>query len=250
MATKTAKGLVEYAKAQLGKPYWYGSFGQLGTKDFYDQKKRQYPGYYKWSYDASDAGKKVHDCVGLIKGYLWCDSPTDNTPTYNSAQDVSANGMYSVCKTKGAIATLPEVPGVLVFKPGHVGVYIGNGEVIEARGHNYGVVKTKVKDRGWVNWGYCPYIEYLAEEKKTTETTTTANTTNVKLPVLKKGAKGATVKAMQILLIGYGFTMGSYGADGSFGPATDKALRKYQEANKLAVDGSCGPATWAKLLGV
>lgn len=246
---KTAKGLVEYAEAQLGKPYWYGSFGQLGTKDFYDQKKKQYPSYYNWSYDASDAGKKVHDCVGLIKGYLWCDSPTDNTPTYNSAQDVSANGMYSACKTKGAIATLPEVPGVLVFKDKHVGVYIGNGEVIEARGHDYGVVKTKVTDRGWVNWGYCPYIEYPVEEE-VEEEKETANTTDVKLPVLKRGAKNASVKAMQILILGYGFTMEGYGADGSFGGATERALKKYQAANGLEADGSCGPKTWAKLLGV
>lgn len=53
---------------------------------------------------------------------------------------------------------------MLVFMDKHVGVYIGNGEVIEARGHAYGVVKTKLKDRPWVNWGYCPYITY--EEKK------------------------------------------------------------------------------------
>ena len=70
------------------------------------------------------------------------------------------------------------------------------------------------------------------------------------MPVLKRGAKGATVKAMQILILGYGFDMEGYGADGSFGGATERALKKYQQANGLAVDGSCGPATWAKLLGL
>lgn len=49
--------------------------------------------------------------------------------------------MLSVCKEKGKIATMPDVPGVLVFMSGHVGVYIGGGEVIEARGHEYGVIK-------------------------------------------------------------------------------------------------------------
>lgn len=72
----------------------------------------------------------------------------------------------------------------------------------------------------------------------------------VEIKLLKKGAKGNSVKSMQILLIGYGFSCGSYGADGSFGGATDKAIREFQKANGLSVDGVCGPKTWAKLLGV
>lgn len=161
--SKTNTGLVAYAKAQVGKPYWYGTFGQKADKSLYDSKKKQYPDHYKWGYPIKDNGIKVHDCVGLIKGYLWCDSATV-TPKYNAAQDVSANGMYSKCTKKGKIKTIPEVPGVLVFMDKHVGVYIGGGEVIEARGHAYGVVKTKLKKRPWKNWGYCPYITYEVEK--------------------------------------------------------------------------------------
>lgn len=72
----------------------------------------------------------------------------------------------------------------------------------------------------------------------------------VEVSVLKKGSKGSDVKSMQILLIGHGFSCGSYGADGSFGSATDSAVRAFQKANGLEVDGCCGPKTWAKLLGV
>ena len=42
----------------------------------------------------------------------------------------------------------------------HVGVYIGDGKVVEARGHSYGVVKTDLKSRNWTKWCKCPYIEY------------------------------------------------------------------------------------------
>lgn len=165
---KTNKGLVEYAKAQLGLPYWYGTFGNIATADLYAYKRNQYPKYYKsWNDFPNQYGKRVHDCVGLIKGYLWSDTPTSK-PVYNSKQDVSANGMLSVCKEKGKISAMPDIPGVLVFMNGHVGVYIGNGEVIEARGHEYGVVKTKLKSRPWVNWGKCPWITYQDETQKFT----------------------------------------------------------------------------------
>lgn len=162
--TKTSKGLVEYAKAQLGLPYWYGTFGQTGTAELYAAKKKQYPVYYSWEgtkYDnfQSQYGKRVHDCVGLIKGYLWSDSPTSK-PKYKQTPDVSANDMRAACKEKGDISTMPDIPGVLVFMNGHVGVYIGNGEVIEARGHEYGVVKTKLGSRPWRWWGKCPWVCY------------------------------------------------------------------------------------------
>ena len=44
--SKTNIGLVAYAKAQLGKPYWYGTFGQTGTASLLESKARQYPSFY------------------------------------------------------------------------------------------------------------------------------------------------------------------------------------------------------------
>ena len=73
---------------------------------------------------------------------------------------------------------------------------------------------------------------------------------SVNLPKLSKGSKGCNVKSLQILLIGYTYTCGGAGADGDFGPATDAAVRRFQKANGLTVDGIVGPATWKKLLGV
>lgn len=187
---KTSNGLVEYAKAQLGLPYWYGTYGQTSTADLYAYKRKQYPAYYKsWNDFPTQYGKRVHDCVGLIKGYLWSDTPTSK-PKYNSSQDVSANGMLSRCAEKGAISTMPDVPGVLVFMSGHVGVYIGNGEVIEARGHEYGVVKTKLKSRPWVNWGKCPWISYQAftlKVKSGTWNVRTGSGTSHKVVCIVKG---------------------------------------------------------------
>lgn len=243
---KTNKGLVEYAKAQVGLPYWYGTFGQTSSEALLNTKRTQYPKYYdQKSYKVaftSQYGKKVHDCIGLIKGYLWCDSPT-SAPKYKAAQDTSADGMLNLCKEKGAISTIPEIPGVLVFFPGHVGVYIGGGYVIEARGHDYGVVKTKLSSRPWKNWGKCPYITY--ESKKVTTTPSKVKKaytgTFPTLPArgyFKNGDKGTQVKNLQKFLNwygGYNLTI-----DGEIGDKTITAVKKFQVAEKLTSDGLFG----------
>ena len=53
-----------------------------------------------------------------------------------------------------------EVPGLAVWKSGHIGVYIGDDQVIEAMGTKYGVVKTQLQGRGWTHWLEIPYINY------------------------------------------------------------------------------------------
>ena len=74
-------------------------------------------------------------------------------------------------------------------------------------------------------------------------------TVTVELEQLRRGAKGDSVKALQLILIGRGFGCGSAGADSSFGSATEKAVLTYQSKKGLTADGIVGPATWRKLLG-
>lgn len=155
---KTNAYLIEYVTAQIGRPYWFGTYGQKGTKALYTAKKKQYPKYYTAKNYASQYGKKVHDCAGLIKGALWSATP-NSTPKYNAKQDYGATGFYNAAKKKGKIATFDKVNGRLVFKGNdktktHVGVYV-NGYVIEAKGHAYGVVKTKFNAKSWPYWAQC-----------------------------------------------------------------------------------------------
>ena len=133
---KTGKGLAEYAIAQLGKPYWWGTFGQTANASLLAAKRAQYPSYYQANDFQSQFGKKVHDCVGLVKRYRWCDSP-DGEPQYVGSQDVAVSGLYTQCDKKGTLASMPDIPGICVFQAdmGHVGVYIGDGYVVEAMGH-------------------------------------------------------------------------------------------------------------------
>ena len=72
----------------------------------------------------------------------------------------------------------------------------------------------------------------------------------VQLPVLTQGCSGPEVESMQILLIGRGFSCGKAGADSHFGSDTYSAVCAFQRSVGLKADGSCGPATWPKLLGI
>lgn len=72
----------------------------------------------------------------------------------------------------------------------------------------------------------------------------------VSLPQLQKGMSGECVRAAQLLLIGRGFRVGPWGADGDFGAATFGGVLRYQRGRKLEADGVIGPVTWRSLLGL
>ena len=75
----------------------------------------------------------------------------------------------------------------------------------------------------------------------------TSPTPSPVLPVLRRGDRGAYVTLAQTKLIQKGFKCGSSGADGVYGQATENAVREFQWANSLDVDGIIGARTWAKL---
>lgn len=256
---KTGQGLKEYAIAQLGKPYWWGCFGQLADAALYAQKKAQYSKKYIEADYPKQYGQKVHDCCGLIKGYRWSDTP-ESTPKYVGAQDVAVDGLYAQCTQRGSVGTIPETPGVCVFMAnmGHVGVYIGNGEVVEAMNHANGVVKTKLAGRGWAYWGMPEWISYddAAEDGPSgTPATTKGTDFSLNFRILRDGCVGDDVMALQLMLKARGYKCGNYGAngdgaDGEFGAATKKQLISYQRVNGLEPDGEAGPDTMSALLGI
>lgn len=72
----------------------------------------------------------------------------------------------------------------------------------------------------------------------------------VQLPLLQKGSTGKSVRALQILLMGYGCNPGKWGADGDFGSATELAVQQFQKNRKLSGNGLVEQQTWRALLGI
>jgi len=66
-------------------------------------------------------------------------------------------------------------------------------------------------------------------------------------PTLSQGDTGSAVQTLQSDLIALGYSVGSTGADGNFGPNTEAALLQYQSDSGIPQTGQADAATWAAL---
>ena len=162
---KSCAGLYAYALAQIGNPYWFGTFGQIADASLLNNRRSAYPSYYTDTDFPNQYGQRVHDCAGLIKGYRWSETP-NSVPVYNAAQDIDIESMYAECsRVFGAIgdsnwnSIYKAYPGVCLFNRSftHMGVSVGdgNGNLIEAKSHADGVLVSNISDYGrtWSRWG-------------------------------------------------------------------------------------------------
>ena len=177
----TGAHFAAFCEKMVGQPYWYGACCYKATQSLLSSKSKQYPGYYtagRMDQCQRDIAARavVADCIGGAKGYAWTnggasilaaigtDAPILSKYGANGCPDKGANGMFTYAKSKGCpwgpIATLPETLGLALGKNGHVGYYIGNGELVEWRGFNYGCVRTRVSQRDFQYWYQLPFLRY------------------------------------------------------------------------------------------
>ena len=195
--------------------YIWGQAGSLWTEARQKAATREQTVKYgkKW------IGHYVADCSGMFSwafkklgGYMYHGSNT-MWQGYCTAQ----GGLKKGKRTDGQELK----PGTAVFcchgtDRTHVGLYVGDGQVIEASGTVNGVIIGKVTNKKWVEWGELKGVQYGMPE-------TTGNQDG--RPTLRKGAKGEYVTLLQTMLINRGYSVGSMGADGDFGIRTDSAVR-------------------------
>lgn len=116
----------------------------------------------------------------------------------------------------------------------------------------YSVNSSKIFGYGRPNWGVADTNVGNNEPAKDTNVPAKQEgvSYSVKLPLLVRGCKGGFVKSAQLLLIGKGYSVGPWGADGDYGFSTEAAVKALQKDYGLEIDGELGGQSWAKLLEV
>ena len=145
MTVMTNKQLVEKVKsvANSATEYKLGTFGNKTSN-----------------------GKKQWDCSGLLKGILW-GYPENGKYKSNGVPDQNADTIISNCINVSSDFN-NIIPGEIVWIKGHMGIYIGDGKVIEATPKwDNGVqistcanIASGSKNRKWTKHGKSPYVDY------------------------------------------------------------------------------------------
>lgn len=245
--SKYASKVVAQAKAWLGLKESDGSFKPI--IDTYNAHKPLARGYAVKYTDQWCA--TFVSAVAVKLGY------TDIIPT-----ECSCSRMIALLKEKGAWDErdnrVPN-PGDLLFYDwedsgsgdntggaDHVGIVetVANGKITVIEGNYAKSVKRRTipVNSKYIRGYGVPHYDAEHNEK-------TKGDYTMELKNLKPGCKGEDVRALQILLMGRGYSCGNCGADGIFGNDTHSALVRYQKAKCLTVDGIAGRETMSELLG-
>lgn len=240
---------IDYLKDQLGSIYVWGAQGenvlaQPNPREWiYDMEKksnssaatiernteRAYALFCKRKAEGMNP-IRAYDCSGLVVKFLLDKGLI--------AYDMTAQYIYNKCDVK---LDSPEQTGDFVFhystdskKITHIGVFIGNGKVIEAKGRDYGVVETDLSAYAWNRAGrmtsLAPYlVDYPTEP--------------LPLDITKPVHSGDAYKAMQMALNLLGYTDNDgclLVEDGKWGKRSRQAYDKCVAANlgTVSFDGT------------
>lgn len=231
MATIKASALVEKCRQPLqeGWGYIWGGRGQVWTAANQAAATREMTVKYgsKW------IGRRVVDCSGLL---YWAFKELGGYMYHGS------NTIWkSYCTNKGTLSSSSVIkPGTAVFLVNgtdyhHIGIYVGNDTVIEAKGTQAGVVTSKLSH--WDTWGELKGVDYSDVNEESYEGTG--------LTTIRYGSTGNLVKELQEGLNSLGYDCGK--VDGKFGSNTQASLIQFQKDNGLTADGVCGDKTWVAL---
>lgn len=245
------------ALACVGWPYVFGAWGALCTTS--ERKQR-----YKYNNVAnilqacqqlrSDSPKgtcvgckwypdgervRCYDCRGFTD---WClkqfgfDLEGEGaTGQWNSKKNWKEKGLVVEGIPQGVIVCLFYRKKDDQTKMAHTGLYF-NGETCEC---GNGVQHATSINKKWTHWAV-PAFDGVIVPEPTAPPSTPEKT-------LKKGDNGEEVKWIQNALIERGYDLGKWGADGSFGRQTEKAVKAFQKNHGLPADGIVNEATMKAL---
>lgn len=225
-----ASDLIDIFRQALEEEWGYiwGKSGQTWTQASQNAATREQTIRYgqKW------VGRRVADCSGL---FVWAFKQLGGSIYHGS------NTMWRKYTTeKGTLTgTMNIRPGTAVFTVGsdgvrgHVGLYVGGGICIEAKGTAYGVVTSQLSR--WDEWGELVGVEYDLPADRITIAPRT----------LRKNDRGTDVEELQRTL--NADPRYPTKVDGIFGADTAASVRAFQADHGLNADGIVGPKTWEAL---
>lgn len=98
-----------------------------------------------WAYVYGSACEGAVDCSGLIYMYAGGDRCA----------------MIDYCQDSGYVSDgVPNIHGLGLYQPGHVGVYVGGGMAVDARSSDYGICYESVYSKNWTMWFKHQTISY------------------------------------------------------------------------------------------
>ena len=237
----------------LGWPYVFGAYGQDCTPTQRNKYARYRPDHTAAirgacpvlsgkaaSCNACDwQGVLIADCRGFTRLMLQWAGLSLYGGTVTAQWEYGPNWVK-----KGPIEEMPRGLVCCVFRPSHTGLYVGNDAVRHCGGRKGRVMEELLP--GTPRWDHFGIPAGLYTDQQLREAGIIVDT-DKNIPTIRRGADGDLVDELQVILDA------KYGAeldvDGSFGAATEAAVKAFQKSKGLTVDGIVGPKTW-KALGV
>lgn len=230
------------------------------------QSPSQYSNDYPYNVLYYDGKKWFADCVNLFKALFNGRDITDKTPG-SYQHDLSFTGDLTEWQMLNACSDVSTNFGKLkagefrcLYMDGHFGGYLGKETINPRTGGVVNVVESSPAFEDGIQYSYVSSVGTRYNYKggtvrgkwthhglpdKFVENDSVPPSPTPGHSVLKYGANGAEVLELQKLLNDK--SNAGLALDGSFGPATLNAVKAFQKANGLEVDGIVGPLTWAAL---
>ncbi len=183
------------------------------------------------SYVWGGASPGAVDCSGLIYSYV------------GGGPRVTEDMLYSSPESGYVSEGVPDIPGLGLWQPGHVGVYVGGGMAVDARDEISNVCYQSVSTKSWVMWFKVAGVSYdnssegtsVVANNRSDEDSDKIDEIVVAPEVLQYGSTGSSVNQLQEKLKSLGY----FDDDTTeyFGYITQNALMDFQKAAGLSMTG-------------
>lgn len=269
-----ARSALRFALQRLGSPYVYGGSGKPCTPEYRRARMKQYPGSAKaiarncpvlsGKADSCSAcryrGRDCFDCAQLVKLALKAEGillPSGASSQWKAGAIWAFRGEVThVARSHACVLFRKDAQGSADRPMAHVGLSLGDGRVIDARGHQAGVMQSKITAYPWTHMAFPKGFPVPAEltGKEAILAPLTFEQPPEKKPKaalqdlsLALGERGELVRLLQNQLLRLGYPLPRFGADGKYGRETSQAVVAFQRVTGLAPTGQAGVETMARL---